>query len=70
MTPAAYKIAMVRRKAAAAGLTVDEFVRRSEDEAERVRRINELVLNRAAQWEVLGRRIFQRGGTLTHWSVR
>jgi hypothetical protein len=52
---AAYRRALHARRAAALGITVEDYLRRLDNEAAEQRRINELVTSGHAQWAVIAR---------------
>jgi len=60
---AEYKVNMLRRKAARAGLPLDEFLARGEAEYARLRAIGEARMNRALQRAAITRRASAHGRT-------
>lgn len=62
----AYRQAMIARKAAAAGLSVEEFVRRSEVQAAITRRAWEVRMDRTSGWPSIARKAAAHGRT---WEV-
>ena len=62
---AAVRAAMIARKAAAAGLSVAEFMRRGELEAPRVRGVGALIADRTLQHLAIGRRAAAHQRTFT-----
>lgn len=62
---AAYKAALLARKAAAAGCTVEELLRRGEVEAELNRRCWEIRLDRRSGWPEIARKAIAHSRTWT-----
>lgn len=59
---AAYRAAMLARKAAAAGITVEELIRRSEMETELTRRVTELrFIDHTSGWQSIARKAAAHG---------
>lgn len=62
----AYRQKMLARKAAAAGVSVEELLRRGEAQAEINRRAGELRFDRASGWAAIARKAAAHGRT---WEV-